>query len=73
MDPRAGGSLMGTIGPRPVFNAALEALRRKVFAGRDYWWARRDIGKSASAHDNRPTTLDDFFNDEWVGVVRALS
>jgi hypothetical protein len=51
---------------QPDLNAALEALRHKVFTDGDYWWARGGFGKPASAYDNRPTTLDELYGDEWV-------
>jgi hypothetical protein len=51
---------------QPDLSAALEALQRKVFADGDYWWARGELGKSASAYDDRPATIDDLFDDESV-------
>ncbi|GAA2591766.1 hypothetical protein GCM10010435_83120 [Winogradskya consettensis] len=48
-------------------NAALDALRDKVFAAGDYWWAvPGEYGKSAADYPNRPTTWDDLFDDEEV-------
>jgi hypothetical protein len=47
-------------------DAALTALRERVFAAGDYWWARGELGKPASAFDNRPTTMKELFDDEWV-------
>ncbi|RKR87834.1 hypothetical protein BDK92_2135 [Micromonospora pisi] len=51
---------------QPDLRVALRDLRQRVFAEGDYWWARGEIGKSASDHDNRPATLDELFEDEWV-------
>jgi dipeptidase len=47
-------------------NTALEALRQQVLTDGDYWWARGEFGKSASAYDNRPSSIRDLFDDEWV-------
>lgn len=51
---------------QPDLNAALEALQRRVFAEGDSWWAHGDIGKPASSYDNRPTAIDELFEDELV-------
>lgn len=51
---------------QPDLNAALQTLQHKVFADGDYWWARGELGNPASAYDNRPTAIDDLFDDEWV-------
>lgn len=51
---------------QPDLNAALEALQRKVFAEGDYWWAHGDLDKSASEYPNRPSAVEDLFEDEAV-------
>ncbi|MBF9130173.1 hypothetical protein I0C86_14585 [Plantactinospora sp. S1510] len=51
---------------QPDLGAALDALRQKVFAEGDYWWARGELGHSASDYDNRPATMRELFADEWV-------
>lgn len=51
---------------QPDLNAALRALQTKVFAEGDYWWARGELGKSASEYDNRPATFEELVSDEWV-------
>lgn len=51
---------------QPDLDAALDALRDKVFADGDYWWARGETPNSASDYPNRPATMKELFNDEWV-------
>ncbi|WP_328415886.1 hypothetical protein OG470_24710 [Micromonospora sp. NBC_00389] len=51
---------------QPDLDAALDALRDKVFAEGDYWWARGEIPNSAKDYDDRPTTMEELFNDEAV-------
>ncbi|MCM0673741.1 hypothetical protein NCC78_03320 [Micromonospora phytophila] len=51
---------------QPDLDTALNALREKVFADGDYWWARGEIGESANAHPHRPATMRELFADEWV-------
>jgi hypothetical protein len=51
---------------QPDLNTALDALRHKVFTEGDYWWAHGEMGKPASAYDDRPATVDDLLGDEWV-------
>jgi hypothetical protein len=51
----------------PDLNAALKALRRKVLADGDYWWAEGgEFGKSASDYENRPKTFGELFAQESV-------
>jgi hypothetical protein len=49
---------------QPDLDQALDELRQKVFAEGKYWWAHGELGKSASAYQDRPTTMDDLFEDE---------
>ncbi|MEV0839382.1 hypothetical protein AB0I55_07455 [Actinocatenispora sera] len=49
---------------QPDLNEALRALRDKVLAEGDYWWAVP--GKPASAYDNRPRSFAELFADEGV-------
>ncbi|CCH19304.1 hypothetical protein [Micromonospora lupini] len=51
---------------QPDLDEALDALRDKVFAEGDYWWAHGAIPSSASDYPNRPATLAELFNDELV-------
>jgi hypothetical protein len=52
---------------QPDLNEALRGLRDKVFAGGDYWWAvPGELGKSASAYDDRPRSFEELFADEGV-------
>ncbi|BCJ32446.1 hypothetical protein [Actinocatenispora sera] len=49
---------------QPDLNEALRALRDKVLAEGDYWWAVP--GKPASAYGNRPRSFAELFADEGV-------
>ncbi|MBB4960922.1 hypothetical protein [Micromonospora polyrhachis] len=51
---------------RPDVQEALDDLRARVFADGDYWWVRGEIGTPASDYPNRPQTLDELYDDEWV-------
>lgn len=51
---------------QPDLEAALDALRERVFAEGDYWWARGEFGRSAAEYENRPRTMDELWRDEWV-------
>jgi hypothetical protein len=49
------------------FGAALDGLRRQVFADGDYWWAvPGEFGKSASDFPDRPRTEAELWADESV-------
>ncbi|SNY55149.1 hypothetical protein [Paractinoplanes atraurantiacus] len=52
---------------QPDLNAALNALRDRVFAEGDYWWAvPGEFGKSAADFPDRPRTTDELWNEEAV-------
>jgi hypothetical protein len=51
---------------QPDLTAALAALREKVFAEGDYWWAGGEFGKPASAYPHRPSTMEELFADDAV-------
>ncbi|MEU4777941.1 hypothetical protein [Micromonospora sp. NPDC023633] len=51
---------------QPDLDAALDALREKVFAEGTYWWTRGELGTSAGDHPQRPTDMDELYADEWV-------
>jgi len=58
---------------QPDLNAALDALQRRVFAEGDYWWARGELGKVASEYPDRPSTIDELFEDDAVQEEGAHS
>jgi hypothetical protein len=52
---------------QPDLEAAFRALRAKVFADGDYWWAvPGEWGRPARDYPNRPRTIDELFADERV-------
>ncbi|MGI5520424.1 hypothetical protein ACQEUX_05670 [Micromonospora sp. CA-259024] len=52
---------------QPDLDEALDALRDRVFAEGDYWWARSDaVPNSASDYPDRPATMAQLFDDEAV-------
>jgi len=51
---------------QPDLGAALRELRQRVLDDGDYWWAGGAVFTPASAHPDRPKTLDELFADERV-------
>lgn len=51
---------------QPDLDAALQELRRKVFAEGDYYWVRGNDWTAEDERKPRPSTMDELFADEWV-------
>ncbi|TNH30385.1 hypothetical protein FHG89_07655 [Micromonospora orduensis] len=52
---------------QPDLDEALDALRDRVFAEGDYWWAGgEDVPNAASDYPDRPATMKELFDDEAV-------
>ncbi|WP_406272781.1 hypothetical protein OH799_33435 [Nocardia sp. NBC_00881] len=59
---------------QPDLNAALDALRRKVFADRDYLWPPGTVvGSDESQVISPPSTMAEILDDEWFWEVGTHS